>query len=444
VAVKTEQPSGPREHDVLAPTVSEAHPGLPAGALALQAQQRDIPAGTSSPVRFVLELGRALHRFGAHADHLEQALVRVSATLGLEGQFFSTPTSLFSAFGSLEEQRTYLIRIEPGEVNASKLTDLDALVDEVLSTDMSIDDATKAVQKIIDAPPLYGWVGSLCAASIVGGTAATLFGGHWQEVITAAVIGLVVGILVRTITRYRSSARLLEVVAGGLAAVIAVTASWLLGPISVYTAIAAGIVLLLPGLTFTIAVNEVATRNLVAGSARLVGAITVICTLGFGVASGFLLERAIGTAAEPALAVDPAWWIELAALIGAASAMVVLFVARTTDWPLFVISAAIGFYGGRFGAALMGPETGACIGAFWVTVASNLMSRTLKRPATPLALPGILLLVPGTVGYRSFTALLEEDVLSGVDGAFTMLLVALSIVVGMLVANVALPSRRVI
>ena len=64
-------------------------------------------------VLFLIKLGRALHETGFPAPHLEAALGRVAKRLELPAQFFSTPTSLFCAFGEGTAQRTHLERVEP-------------------------------------------------------------------------------------------------------------------------------------------------------------------------------------------------------------------------------------------------------------------------------------------------------------------------------------------
>jgi uncharacterized membrane protein YjjB (DUF3815 family) len=57
--------------------------------------------------------------------------------------------------------------------------------------------------------------------------------------------------------------------------------------------------------------------------------------------------------------------------------------------------------------------------------------------------PGILLLVPGSVGFASFQALLERDVVSGVETAFRMLLTAIALAGGLLAANTLVDGRGV-
>ena len=66
------------------------------------------------------------------------------------------------------------------------------------------------------------------------------------------------------------------------------------------------------------------------------------------------------------------------------------------------------------------------------------------RPSLVVQTPAILLLVPGSLGYLSLTSFLDRDALAGIEGAFRTGLVAISLVGGLLAANVVLPPRRVL
>ena len=55
-----------------------------------------------------------------------------------------------------------------------------------------------------------------------------------------------------------------------------------------------------------------------------------------------------------------------------------------------------------------------------------------------------MLLVPGSLGFRSITALLAKDVVGGMETAFRMALVATSLVAGLLLANLVLRPRRLV
>lgn len=77
-----------------------------------------------------------------------------------------------------------------------------------------------------------------------------------------------------------------------------------------------------------------------------------------------------------------------------------------------------------------------------VSAFGNVYARLLRRPAAVTVVPGLLLLVPGSVGFRSFSLMLEEQTVVGLETAFTMMLVAISLAIGLLFGNVLVPPRR--
>ena len=85
---------------------------------------------------------------------------------------------------------------------------------------------------------------------------------------------------------------------------------------------------------------------------------------------------------------------------------------------------------------------GMFIGALAVSLASALYLRYLRRPAEILLVPGIFLLVPGSIGFRSVEHLLGKDVVLGVEAAVRMIFVAVALMAGMLIGNAVAPRRR--
>ncbi|MEM9462562.1 MAG: threonine/serine exporter family protein [Myxococcota bacterium] len=77
-----------------------------------------------------------------------------------------------------------------------------------------------------------------------------------------------------------------------------------------------------------------------------------------------------------------------------------------------------------------------------VGVASNVFARCLRRPTTVLRLPGLLLLVPGSLGFRSVASLLDADAVAGTDGLFRVALVAVALAAGSFAADLLVPPRR--
>lgn len=399
-------------------------------------------AGTHPSIAFAVKLGAALHRYGMPAHLLEDTMRALAARLGIEGNFFATPTGFFASFGTPAEQRTTMVRVDPGTVNLEKTIQLDALTRSVIAGDVSPDAATLRIDEIVARPPRYGPFVTACSFGLSSATSARFFGGGWREVAGASLIGVVVGVISVVFGRRDRTTRVFEPVAATVGAAMAVVASQVLVPSSVYVMTVAGLIVLLPGLTLTVAMRELATQNLVAGTARLTGAGLVFFEMGFGVALGWQVSKLYPAVA---MAVDPLplpFWTEGLALLVSAVSFTVLFRARPVDVGWILVAAAVAFAGARTGAWLLGPELGVCVGAIALGTSSNALSRMADRPSSTWVVPGLMLLVPGSVGFGSISKFMASDVVSGVEAAFRMLLIAVSLVTGLLLANVLVLPRR--
>jgi uncharacterized membrane protein YjjB (DUF3815 family) len=162
------------------------------------------------------------------------------------------------------------------------------------------------------------------------------------------------------------------------------------------------------------------------------------------VAIGSKLAAPLAGDASATLPTPLDWPWLVVALFLAAPAFVVLFSARPGDVGSILVAALLAYGLARFGSEAMGPEIGAALGAFGVGSFSNMLARWRHQPAAISLLPGMLLLVPGSVGFRSLHALLQHDVLSGIETGFAMALVAVSLVTGLFLANLVFPSRRLL
>ena len=390
---------------------------------------------------FILTLGRALHTYGYAAHRLEAVLGRAARQLGVEAQFFSTPTSIFASFGAMDRQRTYMIRVEPGDHDLGKLEQVDQIVLKVLKGEMTPSEGSAQIALVGSAPPRYGKGMMVAAFALTSGAATRFLGGGTHEILVGTLLGLVIGLVSLLAARYAALARVFEPVASFAAAFLASALSHIY-PHSVFTATLAGLIVLVPGFTLTVAMIELSTRHLSSGTSRLSAAFMTFLGIAFGVALGNMLATQLfGPSVNAAIGPVPSWF-NLLALLLAPLGFLVLLKAEPRDAPWFVVTGALAFYASRLGAILVGPELGSFVGAFAVGVASNVLARVLDRPSQVYQVPGILLLVPGSVGVRSLAALMDRQVVSGVETAFTMVVIAVSIVSGILISNVVLPRRR--
>lgn len=400
-------------------------------------------ADDEATIGFVLALSKALHRYGTPADRLEEAMAVICGKLGLKAQFFSTPTTIIATFGEPAEARTSMLRMESGEVDMGKLAKLDQLADAVAARKIEIAAGLTLIDHIVEAPPTWGPTMTTLAHGASSAAFVVFFGGGGRDIAVAGVLGLMIGALSLVLARSTAQARLFELVgafvasfAGGLAAAWIDGVSW-----SVVTL--AAMLVLLPGLSLTVAMTELATRNLISGTARLIAAIIVLLELALGVAVGEAAAKALVDIPATVPAALPAW-AEWAAVAASALAMVVVVRAAGRAAPWIFLATLAGFVGAREGTELLGAQLGVMVGAFALGILVNLYARWQKQPAQVVLVPAILILVPGSLGFRGISNLLHRETLTGIETTFGMFVVALAIVAGLLVANAAFAPRRVL
>jgi uncharacterized membrane protein YjjP (DUF1212 family) len=400
---------------------------------------------SADPPELVMRLGRALHAAGSPANRIEEGMEAAARRLGIAGQYFSTPTALFASFADARGgRRTILERVQPGEVNLERMSDFDELLGRLAEGQLEPREAAAELRRFDAAAPRYGALLTTLSFALASGAAAQFLGGGLREIAAATAVGLLTGVLATLATRTVALGRLFEPLAALLASLVATVAGALL-PLSVFLVALAGLIVLLPGLTLTVSISELASRQLVSGSARLAGAVALFFAIALGVAVGSQVGAAI-VGGHPAVVtpqpLGEAWrW---AALLAAGLSFTVLLRARPRDVGWVLLAGVLAIQGVRLGAHLLGPQLSAFAGALLVGIAGNLYARLLRRPAAVLQVPGLLVLVPGSLGVRSLQALLEKDVLSGVQTAFATTLVAIALATGILLANVVIPPRRLL
>jgi len=390
---------------------------------------------------FLVRTAELLHRYGTPSHRLERVMVEFSNTLATPSVYLYTPTALLVSFGTGDQERTLLRRVDAGEVDASKLFEFDEILEEVEARRLDLSSALARMEMIAAAPPPYGWLATSAACSVACGVVAVLFGAGAVEVLVALSLGLLLAMVEPLFTKFGGENGLFSPLAGFFAATVSLLIAKFIAPLDDRLATLASVVILLPGLQLTVALTELAMGHLSAGVARTAGAITKLLTLVVGVALAWRMFGGYRDIPQEVLWPLPAWawWF---AVLAAPIAFAVLFRARAKQWPVIFCISVVGFAASYFGGEIAGGEFGAFLGAFAVGCGSNLYARIYNRPALIPLNPSMLILVPGSLGYRSFTALVNRETVAGIDFAFSMLMIAIALVGGLLASTTALPPRR--
>jgi uncharacterized membrane protein YjjP (DUF1212 family) len=408
-------------------------------------ENKTSPEAVRRGAGFLMKLATALHVYGMPAHRLEVALDQISKRMKIDGQFMVTPTAFFASIGPPESPQTFLRRCPPGRINLGKQTELHKLICDVGDRRLTLEQAVEVLDSLSDRTGLRGRLASVAGFSLAAGATAVFFDGGAPEAAAAALIGLAVGALVQIASHSRRLAMVLPALAGLTAVLMGglseVILSPSLGSVFLFVPILAGLIILIPSLKLTIAVNELAHDHLMSGTARLGGALMSFLQIAFGVALGNKLVAWFGISGASQPDPLPRWALAVALLV-AAVASTLLFRARKRDLPVILTTISVSFCASRLGALAFGPELGVLLGAWLMATCAHLLGRWRNHPSAVGILPGILPLLPGGLGFRTFSSLMAADVVDGVQAGVTMLFVALSLVTGLLLASLTARARE--
>jgi uncharacterized membrane protein YjjP (DUF1212 family) len=405
-------------------------------------------ADYTARIAFVVELAERLHSYGTTAQRLEGAVDAVAQKLGLECEPWSNPTGMILSFNDParpggESDTTRVIRLAPGGDDLSKLCEADRIAEEVMSGRMDLASGHAALRRL-DAPPgmrvralqVLGF--GLAAAGMAG-----VFRLPWLDIATAGATGLLIGLL-QPFTEMRPQLReAADAIAGLIAGTVAALVAAFIGPLNLNTVIIVSLIVLLPGMSLTNAVNELTSQHLVSGSARFAGALTTVMKLAVGTMIALTLAHMLGWQPQVRALRPQPEWLGWAALVVAAYALAVLFRAARRDVPLVMVSVVAAYALSKFASDAWGGEVGIFLSALAMTAAGNAYARWMKRPGALVRLPGIIVLVPGSASLRGMLDLVQQqDVNVGQAATLGVINILLALLAGLLFGNLLLPTRR--
>ncbi|MEW5682970.1 MAG: threonine/serine exporter family protein [Pseudomonadota bacterium] len=396
--------------------------------------------------KFIVKLGKMLHKYGTPAYRLEAHLAELTTHLGLKGSFIISPTSMTFVLWTEghEQEYTHASRVNPGDLDLGALSRTDELVDQVLQGKVSINEADALLDAIDMRPSSYGKPATAVAMMASGGAFAMLMATSWNDVLWSSLLSLLVYLFMLWAAHSPRIANMLEPLVALAAGIAACAISAYIDPgINIRLAVLSAIIAFIPGLALTIGFAELAARHLVSGNARIMDALMLLFKLYFGALLGIEIGFALFGVVDfvkPAPISHHFAWLAVGILV---SALIVLFKSRG-KYTLWSLAAGFIAYGVSFsGATIFDATIGAFLGAFAVGLYSNLFTRLAKAPAVIVAMHGLIVLVPGSKTYIGLNSLIsgQDFVVSDRVGQQTFLIL-MALVAGLIFANVALPPKK--
>lgn len=396
---------------------------------------------TQTDIRFLLKIGMALQVLGMDAHRLETALTHLAKKLGIDADFFSTSTALMVAIHEGEGQQHYLKRTEPGDIHLERLADINEIGDQVLKGKLTTADGLKQIAALEKKKERYSAHFVNLCFGLIATTVSIFMGASVHTASAACLVGLVVGVLII----YKKKLHIVQIadaVAAFAATLMAYGLNHWRADLDPGVMLLSSILIIIPGLTLTISVTELATQNLVAGTSRMMAALMSFFKISFGVALALKIFDLVGGKTSIPSFAGYDFWVPYLGLVLCAFVLVVLFLASPKDWFWITLSCFLAFFTADLGTQILGPHLGVMTGGLTVAALSNIYTNMLHRPLLIPLMPGILVLVPGLVGFKSFNYLYEHNTVTGIDAAFQTLAMAVSLVAGIFIGNLMIKTKQ--
>jgi uncharacterized membrane protein YjjP (DUF1212 family) len=390
----------------------------------------------------LIELARAMHAVAVPTDTIEAMLVDVARKLGEPHlEVLVLQSALLLQLGDAEARRARLRRMDfDTHWRLAKTHDIMEVAHSLADGTLGVDEARSELRRIHAARPLYAtWV-VVAAYAVYSAAVAVRVGGGWLEMLAGALVGLVAGAI------HLGGAHHVEVdlqqsfLAGLVGTLSVLVLALVLPPFGLPEALFGGVTLLVPAMVVTIGVHELASGALESGVLRLAYGFLRFAMLAAGIAAAgtawsvFLRVPAHATAhGLPALP-------DLAVVAVGGLALVACLQARWGDAPVLV-GAALLAHGTQMLTKLVVADRGApLLTALVIGIAAQLYARKRGRLPAMVIVPALLQVAPGFIGTEAILHLLY-DTGSSNQAFWRVLLVALQLVTGLLVAGILMRPR---
>ena len=399
-------------------------------------------------IAFVVELAEHLHQYGTTAQRLEGALIQVSQKLELECEPWINPTGMIIAFSDPtrptgDSDTTRVLRVKPGDTDLHKLCEADRIAEEVMAGTLDISDGRDALRALKQPASRKEKIMQILAFGLSSASVGGLLRLPWLDILVAGFIGLLVGLLDYWVTRHPRLREASDAISATMAGCIAVLVATYVGALNLNTVIIASLVVLMPGMALTNAINELTSQHLMSGTGRFAGAVATILKLVVGTTIALSGANLLGIHPQIHSALPQPASVEWVALFTAAIAFAVLFKAERRDYVVVIIACISGYLISRFASLYWGSTAGIFLAALIITAMGNGYARWFGRPGAVVRVPGIILLVPGSSSVRSLLTLIQQDNVSlGTHEVVSVINVLLGLVAGLLFGNLLLPPRR--
>lgn len=386
--------------------------------------------------QFIIELGKALHIYGIPSYKIQSYLSKVAKMRGIEGVFMDLPTWINYTFYEDENSYNYVECIPPGNLNLGALSRIDEVTNKVIENEDD-DFSLKEELKIIYAETKkVNHIILTLAYAFASGAFSLMIGTNWISFVFSLVLGALVYFIVFLSAKSKYLENILESLVSFVVTILACLLYLIFPDFNIGISILSAIIIFIPGLAITTALEEITTKSLVSGGAKLFDSLISLFKQFFGVLLGISLMSSLIDFKLLTHISDMPQWIVFSAIPIFSITLLPIFQVRKKDMLLGVITGISGFI-----LTVIFSGYGVLISTFIGTIAvvtiSGLFSKISKSPKTVYLTQGIIMLVPGSKSFMGLSnSFLNSSLINTTNLFEQVAFILMGIIGGLLFAGV--------
>ncbi|MFC1960686.1 threonine/serine exporter family protein [Chloroflexota bacterium] len=391
---------------------------------------------------FIIRLVLMAYSYGVSTTRLEAYLIQLLNNLGIEGEFsFAPPHVNFVFKRPQESQQQYLfIRLPAVSYNLTKLSLLGSLLNQFEQGKITVTEVASRLDACETLPTPYKTSVVALGYALCGAGIAVLLAATWRDVFFSAMLSLVVFMVTLSAGHSEWLSSRLNLTAALTASLLANGIAILFPGSNAFTVTLCAVIVLIPGLSLTLGVAELAGKNILSGVNRLLDGIIITLALFIGSVVGTSIIEAIWSVPPPASVIQPAigliWIFVVLLMIG----LCFIFQVRHQDIFWVIVAGSLAYACVLLGQSF-GDWQGSFLGALALGVYTSFFTLKLKRPGSVVMLPGIMILVPGIAAYFGVSTLQTSGIFGVLPAVWGVFVQIAAIIAGLYVAASIVPQK---
>jgi uncharacterized membrane protein YjjP (DUF1212 family) len=350
----------------------------------------------------IVELGKALHIYGIPSYKIQSYLTEVAKTQGITGSFMDSPTWINYVFYEDENSFNYIECIPPGSLNLGAFSRIAELTNKVIDSKIDNNAINKELNIIHAKTKAVNHYFLTLAYAFSAGCFSIMIGTNWISFAFSLLLGAFIYLLVFLTTKSNYLENIFESFSALVVTVICCLLTLVFPNFNLGLTILASIIIFIPGLAITTALEEITSKSLVSGGAKLFDSILLLFKQFFGVLLGLgLMTSLVDIDLTYHVSELPKWTIFCVVPIFSI-ALLPIFQVRKKDMFFGALTGVIAF----FTTVLLsgyGVLVSTFIGTLAVVGASRLFGMITKTPKTVYLIQGVVMLVPGSKSFMGLS-----------------------------------------